>query len=197
MNLAQQANNLSGSHSTQQQPNIYVTWLNRPVKSIDQYLTAKNAQKSSSSSYSSYLLANLKDLGLKSSVFARTNSIGVIGDFIKQSYFSVESFQLKNYDTSLDAIEYEFESANPRVFEFDSYEKLSRLGNLEIAGQPQIVDTRYGKSIMFSSPEQRLKFNNVSHECFGNMNMCKNGFTLKIWFCLANYNTQTMRSANR
>lgn len=129
------------STNIQNQPNIHVSWLNKPIKSIDQYFTAKNAQKSSVS-YSSYLLSNLKEFGLKSSIFAGTNSIGIIGDFTKQSYFSIETFQLKNYDVSLESIEYDFESGNPRVYEFDSYDKLSRITNLDIFGQPQIVETR-------------------------------------------------------
>ena len=75
-------------------------------------------------------------------MFVGTNSIGIIGDLSKQSYFGIEMFQLKNYDASLESIEYEFESANPRVIEFDSYDRLSRISNLEVVGQPQIVDTR-------------------------------------------------------
>ena len=123
------------------QPQIHISWLNANIQSIDQYYTASTIQKASSS-YSSYLSSNLKDFGLKSSMFAGTNSIGIIGDLTKQSYFGVEMFQLKNYDASLDAIEYEFEAANPKCVEFDSYDRLSRISNLEIVGQPQIVDTR-------------------------------------------------------
>lgn len=49
---------------------------------------------------------------------------------------------------------------------------------------------------MLANPEQRLTFNNVSQECFGNLNACKNGYTLKLWFCLTNYNGQVFKTPN-
>ena len=50
---------------------------------------------------------------------------------------------------------------------------------------------------MLANPEQRITFNNVSQECFGNINACKNGYTLKLWFCLTNYNNQVVKNSNR
>jgi hypothetical protein len=189
-------NNNASSSPHHQQPNIHMTWLNVPVHPIDHYFSAASNHKKSLNSYSSYLSSNLKEFGLKSSTFAGTNSIGIIGDLSKQSYFGIEMFQLKNYDVALDTIEYEFESANPRVVEFDSYDRLARLANLDVIGQPQIVDSRYGKSVMLANADQRLTFTNISHECFGNMNACKNGYTVKLWFCLTNYNSQMYKNAN-
>ena len=60
-----------------------------------------------------------------------------------------------------------------------------------------ITNQRYGKSMMLANPEQRITFNNVSQECFGNINACKNGYTLKLWFCLTNYNNQVVKNSNR
>lgn len=130
------------NQSLNNQPIIHVLWLNNKIESVDQYFSASSTIQKSIKTYSSYFSSNLKDLGLKSSTFTATNSIGIIGDFSKQSYFGIENFQLKNYDASKESIQYEFESYNPKVIEFDSYDKLNRLYNLEIIGQPQIVETR-------------------------------------------------------
>lgn len=165
--------------------NLNLNWLNTPVEDAENYYSAKKTINT----YSSYLSSNLlRDYGLKSSTFSGTNSIGIIGDLTKQSYFNIENIQLKNCELNLADIEYDFSSFNPTVFEFDSYERLMKTPNLNVIGSPQIIDSRYGKSLVLSTSEQKLIFRNVSNSCFGNLNYCKNGYTIKIWFCLTNYN---------
>lgn len=161
--------------------NLNLIWLGQVVVEVEAKKAAPN--------YSLNTLNELKDLGLRSSLLSSSNSIGLIGDALKQSYFSVQNFELKNSDTSLEKLEIDFDSANPSIFEFDSIEKLSKIPSLTIQGQPSIVDSKYGKSILFSSSEQKLIFQNVSDKCFGNLNLCKNGYTLKLWLCFTNYNS--------
>jgi hypothetical protein len=139
-------------------------------------------------SFSPYSLNSLGEYGIKASVLSSSNSIGLIGDIAKQSYFNIKYFQLKNYVTSDYQIQYDFYSQNPIKYEFSSLEKLFKKPNLNIIGSPQIVDTKYGKSLLFSKSDQKVLVNNAGSSCFYDLNECKYGYTLKLWVCFTNYN---------
>ena len=141
-----------------------------------------------SRSFAAYSMASLGDFGLKASVLANSNSIGVFGDISKQSFFNVKTFELNNYESSLEKVEQDFYAANPVVYQFSSLEKLFKMPHVSIVGSPQIVETRYGRSLLFSKSDQKVVLSNVSNSCFGNLNLCNNGYTLKLWVCFTNYN---------
>lgn len=169
--------------------NMNFNWLNYQVQELDSVLTARISETGiPSRSFSSYSLSTLGEFGIKASVLSNSNSIGVFGDISKQSYFNVKNFELKNYDESLEQIEYDFYASNPATYEFNSLEKLFKLPNINIIGSPQLVETRYGKSLLFSKLDQKVILNNVTNSCFGDLNLCKNGYTLKLWVCFTNYN---------
>ena len=164
-------------------------WLNYQIEETESVLTPSvNENNLLSRSFSSYSIASLGDFGLKVSVLTNSNSIGIFGDISKQSFFNIKYFELKNYEIPIENIEYDFFSANPVVYQFNSLEKLFKLPHVTIVGSPQIVDTRYGRSLLFSKSDQKVVLNNVTNSCFGDLNLCKNGYTLKFWVCFTNYN---------
>jgi hypothetical protein len=169
--------------------NMNLNWLNMQLQEVDSSFSAKMSENNLlGRSYAPYSTANLGNYGLKASTLASSNSIGIIGDIYKQSYFNIKNFELRNHEASLENIEYDFQSANPKIYEFNSLEKLFEMPNVNIVGTPQIVETRYGKSLLFSKSDQKVTISNVTNSCFGNLNLCKNGYTLKLWICFTNYN---------
>ena len=138
--------------------------------------------------YPMHIPSDFNEFDIKSSVFTSSNSIGLVGGTNKQSYFNIQNIEFRNYDLPFDYIESDFLSANPTVYELNSIEKLFEIQNINIIGNPQIVETRYGKSLLFSKLDQKVILTNVSESCFGNLNLCDKGYTLKIWFCSTNFN---------
>lgn len=126
----------------------------------------------------------LSDYIFKTSTSSSSNSIGLFGDTNRKSYFSIQKFYLKNYETSFDEIEYDFKSSNPTVYEFNTLE----MPNLSVTGMPQQVETIFGKSLLFSRNDQRLTIKDTTNSCFGNLDLCKNGYTIKIVTCFTNNN---------
>ena len=161
--------------------NLNLVWLRQKLVEIEWPM----AQINSKQTYFDYSLTDLKDLNLKSSHLT-SHSIGIIGDLNKESYFHVHKLKLKNQPQSLDQIESEFDSENPTDVDFDSYDKLRSIVGLELYGQPALIDSKYGKSILLIN-NQKLMFKNVSDKCLGNLAVCKNGYTLKMVFCFSNY----------
>ncbi|CAF0891184.1 unnamed protein product [Brachionus calyciflorus] len=159
---------------------LKLTWLGQKLVEIDWTSTDINSKLT----YSNYDLTDLKEFNFKTSQLM-SNSIGIIGDLKKESYFHIHKFQLRNQPAQMELIEYEFDSENPLILEFDSYEKLNQIPNLELKGQPNLIDSKYGKSLLLMN-DQKILFKNVTN-CFGNIDQCKNGYTLKITFCLTNY----------
>lgn len=121
-----------------------------------------------------------------------SNSISIFGDPSQESFFKVKSFIIKNYaynndeeDTKSAA---EFNSANPLVsFQFNGLEGSV---NKITKKPPQIIETRYGKSMLFSQANQHvtLRSNQNQTSCYNDMDHCQNGYTLKLWLCFTNYN---------
>ncbi len=167
--------------------NIRLHWLNVNYEEIESTVTAKMTE--SGPAYPMHIPSDFNEYDVKTSVFTSSNSIGLLGDINKQSYFSIQNIELHNYDVPFDYIENEFLSANPTIYELNSIEKLFEIQNINIIGNPQIVETRYGKSFLFSKPDQKVIVNNVSNSCFGNLNLCDKGYTLKVWFCSTNFNS--------
>jgi hypothetical protein len=169
--------------------NLKFNWLNYHTEETESVLTPSMSENNLlSRSFSSYSMANLGDFGLKVSVLSNSNSIGIFGDISKQSFFNIKYFELKNYEIQPENIEYDFYAANPVVFQFNSLEKLFKMPHVTIVGSPQVVDTRYGRSLLFSKSDQKVVLTNVTNSCFGDLNLCKNGYTLKLWICFTNYN---------
>ena len=172
--------------------NLRFHWLNYPVEEIESVESATlNENGLLGRSFSPYSTASLGDFGLKVSVLSSSNSIGIFGDITKQSFFNIKSFELKNYEASLEQIECDFYAANPVSYLFNSLEKLFKMPYVNIIGSPQVVDTRYGRSLLFSKSDQKVVLTNVTNSCFGDLNLCKNGYTLKFWVCFTNYNVKT------
>lgn len=165
--------------------NIHVHWFNLNIEEIESSVNAKMTE--TGPAYPMHLPSDFNDFDIKSSVFTSSNSIGLLGDISKQSFFSVENIELRNYDIPFDHIEYNYLDANPTVYEFNSIEKLFEIPNVNIYNNPQIVETRYGKSLLFSKIDQKLVLTNVSNSCFGNLNLCNRGYTLKLWLCFTNF----------
>jgi hypothetical protein len=86
----------------------------------------------------------------------------------------VKRFKVQNYAQDLANIEAEFNAANPRLdFQYAP-------GPLTNYQRPQIVDTRYGQSMLFSKPGQSVALSNST--------AATGGYTLKVWLCFTNYN---------
>ncbi|RNA07694.1 hypothetical protein BpHYR1_014416 [Brachionus plicatilis] len=160
---------------------LNLVWLGHKVVQIEWPMTQLDKQLT----YFDYHLDDLKQLNFRSSHLTG-HSIGLIGDLHKESFFHVHKLKIKHEPQNLDQVEQEFDSQNPIDIDFDSFEKLSSMGALEVRGQPTLVDSKYGKSMLLIN-DQKLVFNNVSDKCLGNLAMCKNGYTLKMVFCFTNY----------
>lgn len=160
---------------------LNLVWLGHKLVQVDWPITRLDSKLS----YFDYSVKDLKQLNFKSSHLT-SHSIGLIGDLHRESFFHIHKIKLKNAGQNLDLVEYEFESENPTEVDFDSYEKFNSISGLEIRGQPTIVDSKYGKSLLLIN-NQKLIFKNVSDKCLGNLALCKNGYTLKMIFCFTNY----------
>ena len=153
-----------------------LSWLGIPIIEVDIMRSFKMLDQSS------FTPLVLNEYGVKQSALTGSNAFGLFGDLNRSSYFSVRNFAIKNFYTPINEIEYNFKSKNPNVFEFDA------LDSLNLLNTPQLVDTVYGKSLLFSRYDQRFTLKNKSNTCFGNLDLCKNGYALKIWTCFTNYN---------
>lgn len=85
-----------------------------------------------------------------------------------------------------------FRAANPTIsFEFDSLQGAQIKSLLQSYSPPQIVETRYGKSMLFANTNQLVTLNQTHHTnptCFDDLDLCTNGYTLKLLLCFTNYN---------
>jgi hypothetical protein len=86
-----------------------------------------------------------------------TTGVGIIGDHLKESYFNVKHFELRNSGRpERNELVYNFYSNNPFVYEFNSLKNLFDPTKLSIVGSPQLIDTKYGKSLLFSKKDQQV-----------------------------------------
>lgn len=140
-----------------------------------------------------------KDLKLQSSYqmseqkVSKSSSIAIFGDFEQTSSFKIKHFEIKNYAKKVSDILSEFQQENPSVsYKFDHFEGSVKKNIISMIASPQIVETRYGKSMLFSKTNQMVilanKDQNESKTCFHDLNKCSNGYTLKMWLCFTNYN---------
>lgn len=156
---------------------IKLTWLEISSLEVENMQSANLIDQNSFTSFGS-----MKDYGIETSWLSSSNAFGFFGGFNKSSYLSIRNFEIKNFETPRDEIEYNFKSINPNVYDFDKLESLNAIT------QPQLIDTLFGKSLLFSRYDQQFTIKNTSNSCFGNLDTCKNGYTLKIWVCFTNYN---------
>lgn len=155
---------------------LHVHWLNTVVEEIDKFESTKINDYTPT--YARFIDSPEDDLGIR---LPSSQTIGLLGDIKKQSFFNVQHIELRNYGLSLNDVDYDYKSLNPTVFEFDSLEKIFEISSIH--GNPKIIDTRFGKSLLFSRSDQKLIFKNVSQSCFGNLNLCPHGYSLKLWLC--------------
>ena len=175
-----------------------LNWLDFQVEELNDLVNVRSDRPNSISS--SYSMQRLDEYGIKTPLPLTSNSIALFGDPEQNSFFKIKHFEIKNFvdEDTVGLIEHSFRSQVPNIVyqlsagnellnrrinkNFDAYTSMSA---------PQLVDTRYGKSMLFSKTDQALviKRNATSNEsCFDDFGLCKNGYTFKMWLCFTNYN---------
>ena len=175
-----------------------LNWLDFQVEELNDLVNVRSDRPNSISS--SYSMQRLDEYGIKTPLPMTSNSIGLFGDPEQNSIFKIKHFEIKNFvdESTLGLIEHSFRSQVPNiVFQLGGGDELlNRRINKNFdafmsTSAPQLVDTRYGKSMLFSKTNQALviKRNQSSQEsCFDDFGLCKNGYTFKMWLCFTNYN---------
>ena len=128
---------------------------------------------------------DFKKFRVKELSFTDSDSIGVLGDPENSSFFSISNFEIRNFYIPIDLIEKNFHLSNPKISEFTPTEEKFQ-GKFHLMGLPQVVDTKYGKSLLFTKQDQKLIIENIFDPT--NLNECKYGLTFKLWICFTNYN---------